>query len=192
MSSTEAYAKARKLIDDAHQEDPLYLARVGESNSSKVGENTSSSVAATAAGDNEEEAKQDEMAYADAMEEWIVKLIDSTPDHESMLSDIKGGKQILQLAARCQHLQRFKSPRSSYPEGKAGYLKWRRDLYTIQANRAKEFMKEAGITEEERYNVGIWVSKTDLKPGKKDGVWGTQVRAALDLKRVGNFERVKF
>ena len=30
----------------------------------------------------------------------------------------------LLLAARCQHLDRFSTPRSTYPEGKAGYLKW--------------------------------------------------------------------
>lgn len=157
MSSAEAYSKARQLIDDAHKEDPLYIARIGESSN------------------NKEEAKQDEMAYADAMEEWIIKLMDSTPDHELVLLDIKGGRQILQLASRCQHLQRFKNPRLSHSQGKSGYLKWRRELYTIQANRAKDFMKQAGISKKERDNVGIWVSKTDLKPGKKDGIWGTQV-----------------
>jgi tRNAThr (cytosine32-N3)-methyltransferase len=168
MSSPEAYAKARQLIDDAHKQDPLYKARNGDPSAD-------SSIAAKDEATPDEEAKQDEMAYADAMEKWIVKLIDSTPDREARLKEIPGGTYILRLAARCQHLQRFMNPRSSYPEGKASYLKWRRDLYTIQANRAKDFMKEAGISEEERDNVGIWVSKTGLKPGKEGGIWGTQV-----------------
>jgi hypothetical protein len=31
------------------------------------------------------------------------------------------------LAARAHHLRRWERPRSDYPEGRAGYLRWRRD-----------------------------------------------------------------
>ncbi|UZJ54532.1 hypothetical protein CBS101457_003852 [Exobasidium rhododendri] len=167
MSSTEAYAKARKLIDDAHRQDPLYQAK--QAGSSKGG---GEKVEPT---DDEEVEKQDELEYADAVENWIVKLIASTADSEEKLLDIEGGKDILRLAARCQHLERFKTPRSSYPEGKPSYLKWRRDLYKIQANRAMQLLEQAGVSSQERENVGIWVSKTDLKPGKEGGIWGTQL-----------------
>ncbi|MGC1488241.1 MAG: DUF4202 family protein, partial [Albidovulum sp.] len=34
----------------------------------------------------------------------------------------------LRIAARGQHIERWTSPRASYPEGKEGYLAWRRDL----------------------------------------------------------------
>jgi len=171
MTSTDSYQKARRLIDAAHQEDPLYKSRqAGSSTSVDAGDTSESSP------DEEgEESKQDEMEYADAMEAWAIKLIESAPD-QSKVDTIKGGKEILRLAARCQHLERFKTPRKTYPEGKAGYLKWRRDLYRIQADRAMQLLKEAGVDEEECENVGIWVSKTDLKPGKEGGIWGTQVR----------------
>lgn len=173
MSSSEAYRKARELIDEAHKQDPLYIARQAHSTGSSS--TAKSDITKDDGSLDDDEVKQDELAYADAMERWITTLINDTPNAESRIAEIKGGRDILILAARCQHLERFKSARSSYPEGKAGYLKWRRDLYTIQSNRAKELLIQAGVSEEEGENVRIWVSKTDLKPGKEGGIWGTQV-----------------
>jgi hypothetical protein len=37
--------------------------------------------------------------------------------------------ETVKLAARAQHIRRWEVPRDSYPEGRAGYLKWRTDLY---------------------------------------------------------------
>ena len=34
---------------------------------------------------------------------------------------------VLKIAARGQHVERWLLPRSAYPEGKAGYLDWRRE-----------------------------------------------------------------
>ena len=42
----------------------------------------------------------------------------------------------VKLAARAQHIRRWEVPRESYPEGRAGYLKWRTDLYKRQAIRS--------------------------------------------------------
>jgi len=44
----------------------------------------------------------------------------------------------LQLAARAHHLERWVLERSSYPEGRAGYLRWRRENKAHQAARARE------------------------------------------------------
>ena len=41
----------------------------------------------------------------------------------------------LRIAARAHHLRRWEVPRSSYPEGRAGYLRWRRDQ---KARHARE------------------------------------------------------
>ena len=35
--------------------------------------------------------------------------------------------EVLQVAARGQHVERWLLPRSDYPEGKPGYLDWRRE-----------------------------------------------------------------
>jgi tRNAThr (cytosine32-N3)-methyltransferase len=91
-----------------------------------------------------------ELVYAERMEAWIAKLDPMAP-------------ALLRVAARCQHLERWSVPRGSFPEGKAGYLAWRRSLYTKQAERARALLLEAGVSAAEAAEVATWVSKTGLK-----------------------------
>ena len=51
----------------------------------------------------------------------------------------------LRLAARCQHLMRFSFPRSDYPEGRVGYLKWRKDLSRKHADLASKVLYDVGF-----------------------------------------------
>ncbi len=97
-----------------------------------------------------------ELVYADRVEAWVAKLVPAAPPH-------------LLLAARCQHLERFLTPRGTYPEGRAGYLQWRKLLYQKQAARARELALGAGVPETEADAIARWVSKTDLKkdPGSQ-------------------------
>ncbi len=91
-----------------------------------------------------------ELVYADNMERWVARLVPDAPE-------------ILRLAARCQHLERWTTPRASYPLDKAGYHAWRRGLYVKQAERAREILLAAGAPEAEAAEVATWVSKTGLK-----------------------------
>ena len=91
-----------------------------------------------------------ELVYAERMEAWVVRLLPEAPP-------------LLRLAARCQHLERWHVPRATFPEGKAGYLAWRRSLYTQQAERARALLLEAGAPEGEATEAATWVSKTGLK-----------------------------
>ena len=69
----------------------------------------------------------------------------------------------LQIAARAQHIERWTCPRASYPEGRAGYLKWRADLKSFHARRAGELMQEAGYSQSDIDRVGALVRKKGLK-----------------------------
>ncbi|HEX9782862.1 MAG TPA: DUF4202 domain-containing protein [Opitutaceae bacterium] len=90
-----------------------------------------------------------ELIYADRMEKWVTRLVpEATP--------------VLRLAARCQHLERWSVPRATFPDGRAGYLTWRKSLYTKQAERARELLRQAGLSEEDAAEVATWVSKTGL------------------------------
>lgn len=91
-----------------------------------------------------------ELVYADRVEAWVEKLIpDATP--------------LLRLAARCQHLERWSVPRKSFPEGKIGYLSWRKSLYVKQADRASELLLQAGVSAVESEEAKTWISKSGLK-----------------------------
>jgi hypothetical protein len=91
-----------------------------------------------------------EKIYADHMEAWVARLVSDAPP-------------LLRLAARCQHLERWSVPRSSFPMDRPGYLSWRRSLYVKQAERARALLLEAGVSAAEAAEVATWVSKTGLK-----------------------------
>jgi hypothetical protein len=69
----------------------------------------------------------------------------------------------LQIAARGQHIERWTSPRKSYPQGRAGYLRWRRDLKEFHARRVAEIMAAAGYGEADIARAGALVRKERLK-----------------------------
>jgi len=91
-----------------------------------------------------------ELAYADSMERWVSRIV-------------PGADPVLLLAARCQHLERWQVPRVSFPEGRAGYLSWRRSLYSRQAERARGLLLEAGLSAAEADDAATWVSKSGLR-----------------------------
>lgn len=51
----------------------------------------------------------------------------------------------LRLAARAHHLRRWVVPRASYPDGRAGYLRWRRDQKQRHAAELGEILQQAGV-----------------------------------------------
>ncbi|MBU2987295.1 DUF4202 domain-containing protein [Saccharophagus degradans] len=69
----------------------------------------------------------------------------------------------LQIAARAQHIERWKSPRSDYPEGRTGYKQWRAELGLFHAKRTGELMLEAGYSEEDINRVKYLVQKRGLR-----------------------------
>lgn len=48
----------------------------------------------------------------------------------------------LAIAARAQHLQRWQIPRASYPDGRSGYLRWRRACARHHAERAAGILRD--------------------------------------------------
>jgi hypothetical protein len=74
-----------------------------------------------------------------------------------------GADEAMKLAIRAQHIERWKSPRNAYPMDRIGYLKWRKDLYRIQADRAAELMQQAGYDNEAVERVRNAVAKKNIK-----------------------------
>jgi len=71
--------------------------------------------------------------------------------------------ELLQVAVRGQHIERWTSPRSGYPLGRAGYLKWRNDLKEFHARRLGEIMTAAGYGPHDAARVGALVRKERLR-----------------------------
>jgi len=82
----------------------------------------------------------------------------------SMLKNFRpGASELLQIAARAQHIERWTSPRTNYPEGRAGYLLWRKELKDFHARRAGEIMAKLAYTAEEIDRTGALIRKERLK-----------------------------
>lgn len=88
---------------------------------------------AVSAGDPEHlnDGRPRELVQAEHLAAWIDRLEPNA-------------SEALRLAAHCQHLGRYLVPRSTYPEGRIGYLKWRSDLAKGHAQRSAEILAEAG------------------------------------------------
>jgi hypothetical protein len=75
-----------------------------------------------------------ELLYAERLTDWVLKLQ-------------PGASEALRLAARCQHICRWESPRENYPMTRPGYLKWRADLKAFHAKKSAEILVETGYDE---------------------------------------------
>lgn len=71
--------------------------------------------------------------------------------------------EALQLAARSQHICRWKIPRADYPMDRAGYKKWRLDLAQLHGEIAGNIMAEEGYDETMVARVKDLLLKRSLK-----------------------------
>lgn len=101
---------------------------------------------AHAADPEQRDGRPAELAYADAVEAWVRRL---RPD----------ASDILLLAARAQHLERWSLPRTSYPQDRAGYHAWRTEQYRRQGVRAHELCLAAGVSEAATARIEALVGK---------------------------------
>ena len=91
-----------------------------------------------------------ELVYAQRMSAWLAKL---APD----------ASEQLRLAVRCQHLRRWVIARSAYPEGKVGYLRWRKEEALAHAALAGEILAQAGYDVEAVKRIQSLVKKERIK-----------------------------
>lgn len=98
----------------------------------------------------EGKAMPKELIYGQRMSEM---LADFAPD----------ASEALQLAARCQHIQRWTLPRDTYPMDRTGYLKWRTQLKLFHGEKAGAIMEAEGYDVETIERVKFLLNKKKLK-----------------------------
>jgi hypothetical protein len=72
----------------------------------------------------------------------------------------------LRLAAHCQHLERWKIPRTDFPEGRVGYLRWRTKLGQFHSARASEILRHEGYGDEVISAVDLILRKQNITTNK--------------------------
>lgn len=91
-----------------------------------------------------------ELVYGERMSAELARLCPQASEH-------------LRIAARGQHVERWKLAREAYPDGRAGYLAWRTEQARRHAARIGEIMAEAGYGAEDRERVGALLRKEGIK-----------------------------
>ncbi|MDP2740736.1 MAG: DUF4202 domain-containing protein [Pseudorhodobacter sp.] len=74
-----------------------------------------------------------------------------------------GASEPLQIAARGQHIERWLLPRASFPEGRIGYLAWRREQGRRHGARVAGIMRTAGYGTEDIAAAERMLQKQALK-----------------------------
>ncbi|NCF35915.1 MAG: DUF4202 family protein [Gammaproteobacteria bacterium] len=95
--------------------------------------------------------------------EWPKELLYSDRMSDMLRRFAPDADDAMKLAIRAQHIERWKSPRNAYPMDRIGYLKWRKDLYKIQANTAAALLQQAGYDDETIERVRNSVAKKNIK-----------------------------
>ncbi|NHB76600.1 DUF4202 domain-containing protein [Rhodobacter calidifons] len=99
---------------------------------------------------NAADPKGEALAYGERMTAELARLAPNA-------------SEVLRIAARGQHVERWLLPRTDYPEGKAGYLVWRREQARRHALRVAGIMAEAGYDPADCDRVGVLLRKEGLK-----------------------------
>lgn len=74
-----------------------------------------------------------ELVYARRMTAWLERLEPEAPEE-------------LRLAVRAQHIGRWRLPREHFPEGRAGYKRWRSECARMHADIAAAILGELGYS----------------------------------------------
>jgi hypothetical protein len=96
-------------------------------------------------------------------QEWPKELLYSQRMSDMLERYKPESDDIVKLAIRAQHIQRWKSPRNAYPMDRAGYHQWRTDLYKFHAVTARGLMAQAGYDEPALERAATAISKRKLK-----------------------------
>jgi hypothetical protein len=74
-----------------------------------------------------------------------------------------GASDALRIAARGHHIRRWETPRASFPDGRAGYLKWRKHLYDVAFDHVAAVMRATGYDDAHIARAGDFMHKRALK-----------------------------
>ena len=106
--------------------------------------------AANAADPKQEEGQPAALLYGQRMSAELDRLFPHAGD-------------VLRIAARGQHVERWLLPRGDYPEGKTGYFAWRREQGRRHGDRVAGIMAAAGYDAEAQARVSTLLRKEGIK-----------------------------
>ncbi len=98
------------------------------------------------------EERVKELLHAELMTRHVLEL---DPDAD----------ELQLIAARAHHFRRWTRPRSDFPEGRAGYLRWRTAAKKFHADEVAALLAEEGYTPDEIDRVAAIIRKEGITRG---------------------------
>jgi hypothetical protein len=95
--------------------------------------------------------------------EWPREYLYSVRMSEQLAAFAPQASELLQIAARAQHIRRWAIPRTDYPMDRNGYRRWRSDLAKYHSELAAGLMANAGYTAGQQQRVRDLLEKKQLK-----------------------------
>jgi hypothetical protein len=100
------------------------------------------------------EAGPKELLHGRRVCEWIVRIDPDASDEQL-------------IAGRAHHLRRWTRPRSDYPEGRAGYLRWRAAAKQVHSQEVAAIVVDAGYDTTVAEDVGRIIRKEGLASDRR-------------------------
>ena len=91
---------------------------------------------------------EDTNFYLVTEQKYPKELLYSQRMTRTLLQFEPNASKALQIAARAQHVCRWKIQRNEYPMDRVGYLKWRETLKKMHANITGEILQQVGFDEQ--------------------------------------------
>lgn len=91
------------------------------------------------------------------------ELLYSQRMYQQLLDFEPEASEELKIAARAQHICRWKVARNEYPMDRVGYLKWRNDLKKMHAEITAGILEQVGYNEEFIERVSFLIQKKKIK-----------------------------
>jgi hypothetical protein len=99
---------------------------------------------------NAQDPNSKELIYSQRMTQWLEQVEPNA-------------SEALRLAARAQHIMRWKIPRSQYPMDRAGYHRWRTQLYDFHADTVAGILRDVGYDDATIARVRSLIRKERIK-----------------------------
>ncbi|WP_298533633.1 DUF4202 domain-containing protein [uncultured Algibacter sp.] len=110
---------------------------------------------------------EDVNSYEVAGLRYPKELLYSQRMTRTLLQFDPNASKALQIAARAQHICRWKIARDEYPMDRVGYLKWRETLKRMHADLTADILKQVGFDDPFTDRVKTIISKKLIKKNEE-------------------------
>ena len=118
----------------------------------------------------DKENSEDINTYQVSGLDYPKELLYSQRMTRKLLQFYPNASKALQIAARAQHICRWKIPRDAYAMDRVGYLKWRETLKKMHAELTSEILEQVGYDQQFKDRVSFLINNKHIKKNEESQI----------------------